>query len=111
MQDIMLLRCIYVIRRGLHATERRQLLAQAGVSQQYLPLPNDNLTQSSDLATQIKKNARDDYRVYHRVACAMRRGVSSIISTRPVQCLATLQNVLLLIRLLNAAFAVPSACL
>ena len=71
MQDIMLLRRIYVIRRGLHATERRQILAQAGVSHHYLPLPNDNLARSSDLATQIKNNARDDYRVYHRVACGV----------------------------------------
>ena len=76
MQDIMVLRRIYVIRRGLHATERRQILAQAGVSHHQMPLPNDNLARSSDLAIQIKNNARDDYRVYHRVACALRRGVS-----------------------------------
>ena len=77
MQDIMQLRRIYVTRRGLHAMERRQLLSKAPVSQHQMPLPSENLTQLSDLASQLKKNAADDYRVYHRIACALRRGVSS----------------------------------
>ena len=75
MQDIMLLRRIYVTRRGLHALERRALVSQAPISHHQIPLPSDNLTQLSDLASQLKKNAADDYRVYHRVACASRRGV------------------------------------
>ena len=70
------LRRIYVTRRGLHAMERRELLSQASVSHHQMPLPCDNLTQLSDLASQLKKNAVDDYRVYHRIACALRRGVS-----------------------------------
>ena len=56
--------------------ERRELLKQASVSHHQMPLPCDNLTQLSDLASQLKKNAADDYRVYHRIACALRRGVS-----------------------------------
>lgn len=76
MRDIMQLRRIYVTRRGLHAMERRALLSQAPVSHHHIPLPSDNLTQLSDLASQLKKNAADDYRVYHRIACALRRGVS-----------------------------------
>ncbi len=76
MQDVMLLRRVYVARRGLHAMERRALVSQAPISHHQIPLPSDNLTQLSDLATQLKKNAADDYRVYHRVACALRRGVS-----------------------------------
>ena len=76
MQDMMHLRRIYVTRRGLHAMERRALLSQAPVSHHQIPLPSDNLTQLSDLASQLKKNAADDYRVYHRIACALRRGVS-----------------------------------
>ena len=56
--------------------ERRELLSQAPVSHHQMPLPSDNLTQLSDLASQLKKNAADDYRVYHRIACAARRGVS-----------------------------------
>ncbi|KAL3139121.1 hypothetical protein ABBQ32_005913 [Trebouxia sp. C0010 RCD-2024] len=75
MRDIMHLRRIYVTRRGLHAMERRALLSQAPVSHHQIPLPSDNLTQLSDLASQLKKNAADDYRVYHRIACALRRGV------------------------------------
>ena len=76
MRDIMQLRRIYVTRRGLHAMERRALLSQAPVGHHHIPLPSDNLTQLSDLASQLKKNAADDYRVYHRIACALRRGVS-----------------------------------
>ncbi len=76
MQDLMLLRRLYVTRRGLHAMERRALISQTPVSQNQIPLPCDNLTQLSDLASQLKKNAENDYRVYHRVACAARRGVS-----------------------------------
>lgn len=74
-QDLMLLRRLYVTRRGLHAMERRALISQTPVSQNQIPLPCDNLTQLSDLASQLKKNAENDYRVYHRVACAARRGV------------------------------------
>lgn len=77
MQDLMLLRRLYVTRRGLHAMERRALISQTPVSQNQIPLPCDNLTQLSDLASQLKKNAENDYRVYHRVACAARRGVGS----------------------------------
>lgn len=76
MRDIMHLRRIYVTRRGLHALERRALLSRAPVSHHQIPLPSDTLTQLSDLASQLKKNAADDYRVYHRIACALRRGVS-----------------------------------
>ena len=76
MQDLMLLRRLYVTRRGVHAMERRALISQTPVSQNQIPLPCDNLTQLSDLASQLKKNAENDYRVYHRVACAARRGVS-----------------------------------
>ena len=76
LRDMMHLRRIYVTRRGLHAMERRELLSQAAASHHQMPLPSDNLTQLSDLASQLKKNAADDYRVYHRIACALRRGVS-----------------------------------
>lgn len=84
MRDIMHLRRIYVTRRGLHAMERRALLSQAPVSHHQIPLPSDNLTQLSDLASQLKKNAADDYRVYHRIACALRRGVSCSRTCRVV---------------------------
>ena len=76
LRDLMHLRRIYVTRRGLHAMERRELLSQAPVSHHQMPLPSDNLTQLSDLASRLQKNAADDYRVYHRIACAARRGVS-----------------------------------
>lgn len=75
LHDLMLLRRLYVTRRGLHAMERRALVSQAPINHHQIPLPNDNLTQLSGLASQLKKNAEDDYRVYHRVACASRRGV------------------------------------
>jgi len=81
MQDLMLLRRLYVTRRGLHAMERRALISQTPVSQNQIPLPCDNLAQLSDLASQLKKNAENDYRVYHRVACAARRGVSFAVKT------------------------------
>ena len=80
MQDLMLLRRLYVTRRGLHAMERRALISQTPVSQNQIPLPCDNLTQLSGLASQLKKNAENDYRVYHRVACAARRGVSFAVN-------------------------------
>ena len=75
----MLLRRIYFIRRGLLARERMQILAQSGISHHQMPLPNENLARSSDLANQIENNAKDDYRVYYRVACALRRGVSTSV--------------------------------
>lgn len=78
--DTMHLRQIYVSRRGLHAMERREMLSRAPVSHHQMPLPSDNLTQLSDLASQLKKNAADDYRVYHRIACALRRGVSCLVT-------------------------------
>lgn len=75
--DMLHLRRLYITRRCLHAMERQALLTQAAVSRDQMPMPSDNLTQTSDLAAALQKNAADDYRVYHRTACAGRRGVSS----------------------------------
>ena len=75
--DMLHLRRLYITRRCLHARERQALLSQAAACREQMPLPSDNLTQTSDLAAALQKNAADDYRVYHRVACAGRRGVSS----------------------------------
>ena len=76
-QDMMYLRRIYLTRRCLHAMERQALLARAAINRDQMPLPSDNLTHVSDLAARLQKNATEDYRVYHRVACAGRRGVSN----------------------------------
>lgn len=76
-QDYIYLRRIYLTRRYAFAMARQALLAQAAINRDQMPLPSDNLSHIQDLAAALQKNATEDYRVYHRVACAARRGVSN----------------------------------
>lgn len=75
--DMEHLRRIYLTRRAVLAQEREALVAQAARciinGQEHVPLPGT--TKVSLLAAQLQQNAQEDYRVYHRIAAAARRGV------------------------------------
>ncbi|KAA6422014.1 MAG: hypothetical protein FRX49_08032 [Trebouxia sp. A1-2] len=77
LDDMEHLRRIYITRRAVLAREREALVAQTARciinGQDQVPLPGS--TKVSLLAAQLQQNAQEDYRVYHRIAAAARRGV------------------------------------
>ncbi|DBA78429.1 TPA: hypothetical protein ACH3X2_007923 [Trebouxia sp. C0005] len=79
LQDFEVLRRIYLIRRAGLAKERKMLMHQAVRSLSHaedtVPLPGH--TRVASLAARLQEIAQEDYRVYHRIAAAARRGVFS----------------------------------
>ena len=76
MADASYARRLYLTRRALLAKERSDLFASMHASTSFLPDPSDGATSASDLAAKLRQNAVEDYEVYIKISCAMRRGVS-----------------------------------
>lgn len=75
MRDLMLMRQLYLTKRGLLAMERKALVDQMASGDGAMPHPSDNITKMADLATCLKENAAEDHYVHRRVARAAFRGV------------------------------------
>ena len=71
----MLMRQLYLTKRGLLAMERKALVDQMASGDGAMPHPSDNITKMADLATCLKENAAEDHYVHRRVARAAFRGV------------------------------------
>ena len=76
-QDMLRLRRLCVTKRGLLAMERKAIIDQTARLECFDRESPNIVTQLSDLTTKLRANAAKDYKVYLRVACASRRGVSS----------------------------------
>ncbi len=76
MQDFYYMRRLYLTRRAVLAQQRNTLIAQMNVSSGHLPDPSDSLNDATDFAAKLRQNAVEDYEVYVKVSCAVRRGVS-----------------------------------
>ena len=72
----MLMRALYLTKRGLLVMERKALVSQMASSEGAMPHPSDNITRMADLATCLKENAAEDHHVHRKVARAIFRGVS-----------------------------------
>lgn len=74
-QDLMLMRQLYLTKRGLLAMERKALVTQMASGDGVMPHPSDNITKMADLATCLKENAAEDHYVHRKVVRAAFRGV------------------------------------
>ena len=74
-QDLMLMRQLYLTKRGLLVMERKALVDQMASGDGGMPHPSDNITRMADLATCLKENAAEDHHVHRKVARAAFRGV------------------------------------
>lgn len=72
--DILLLRKLYLNKRGLLAAQRDAVADEMKASSKSLPNP-DNLAKLSDMSARLQKIAAEDYGAYVKIACAFRRGV------------------------------------
>ena len=75
MQDFMLMRQLYLTKRGLLVMERKALVNQIASSDGTMPHPSDNITRMADLATCLKENAAEEHGVYRKIVRAVYRGV------------------------------------
>ena len=75
-RDLMVMRALYLTKRGLLGLERKALVQQMAPRVEEMPHPTDNITRLSDLATCLKENAAEDHHVHRKVARAVFRGVS-----------------------------------
>lgn len=80
LRDLMLMRQLYLTKRGLLAMERKALVNQMGSNEGSMPHPSDNITKMADLATCLKENAAEDHHVHRKVARAVYRGVRPLRS-------------------------------
>ena len=71
----MLMRQLYLTKRGILAMERKALANQMA-SEGGMPHPSDNITRMADLTTCLKENAAEDHHVHRKLARAVFRGVS-----------------------------------
>ena len=78
-EDLLQLRRLYLAKRAQLMKSREQLVGQMRSAGNGLH-PGDVMTQMSRLATNLKMNAAEDYRVYNRTVCAILRGVSILAS-------------------------------
>ncbi|DBB01931.1 hypothetical protein WJX77_006316 [Trebouxia sp. C0004] len=75
LRDLILMRQLYLTKRGLLAMERKALVNQMGSNEGSMPHPSDNISKMADLATCLKENAAEDHHVHRKVARAVYRGV------------------------------------
>ena len=75
LRDLMLMRQLYLTKRGVLAMERKALVNQMASHEGSMPHPSENITRMADLATCLKENAAEDHYVHRKVARAMFRGV------------------------------------
>jgi len=73
LQDMMLLRRLYLARRHLLAVKRSEVMAS---TQEQMPHPIENVTRMSDLAGQLKDNASEDHHLLYNMSRAFYCGVS-----------------------------------
>ncbi|KAL3135585.1 hypothetical protein ABBQ38_006065 [Trebouxia sp. C0009 RCD-2024] len=74
-QDLMLMRQLYLTKRGLLVMECKALVNQMASSDGTMPHPSDNITRMADLATCLKENAAEEHHVYRKIVRAVYRGV------------------------------------
>ncbi len=74
LDDLMLLRQLYVTRR--HLLNEKQLELMAG-AQEKMPHPVDSVTRMSELATHLQKNASEDHNLLYNMSRAFYCGVST----------------------------------
>ena len=73
--DLMLMRQLYLTKRGLLVMERKALVNQMAAGEGAMPHPSDNITRMADLTTCLKENAAEDHHVHRKIARAVFRGV------------------------------------
>ncbi|KAL0053052.1 hypothetical protein WJX82_000205 [Trebouxia sp. C0006] len=73
-KDLLQLRRLYLAKRAQLMNSREQLMEQMRNTGNGLH-PGNVMTRMSRLATKLKMNAAEDYRVYNRTVCALLRGV------------------------------------
>ena len=74
-QEILLLRRLYLRKRGALAAERDAVAEEIQASRNTLSASPDNLVKLSELSARLQKIAAEDYGSYVKVACAIRRGI------------------------------------
>lgn len=74
-QDILLLRRLYLTKRGHLAARRDAVTDELAASKTSLPNP-DSLAKLSKLSADLQQIAAEDYEAHIRICCAFRRGVS-----------------------------------
>jgi hypothetical protein len=74
LEDLMLLRQLYVTRRHLLNVKRLELMVGA---QEKMPHPVDSVTKMSELATHLQKNASEDHNLLYNMSRAFYCGVST----------------------------------
>ena len=74
LEDLMLLRQLYVTRRHLLSVQRVELMADA---QEKMPHPADIVPRMSVLATHLQKNASEDHNLLYNMSRAFYCGVST----------------------------------
>lgn len=72
LQDMMLLRQLYITRRHILAVHRKELMAG---TQEQTPHPIESVTRMSDLANQLKENAWEDHHLLYNMSRAFFCGV------------------------------------
>ncbi|KAA6419750.1 MAG: hypothetical protein FRX49_10283 [Trebouxia sp. A1-2] len=72
-KDLLQLRRLYLAKRAQLMISREQVMEQMRNAGNGLH-PGDVMTRMSRLATKLKMNAAEDYRVYNRTVCALLRG-------------------------------------
>ena len=75
--DLLQLRRIWLAKVAQLSLQRDQLLQQMTNSADMSQHPGHVMTSMSRLATALKENAAENYRVYNRTVCALLRGVSN----------------------------------
>lgn len=88
-QDLLQLRRLYTAKRAQLMKSREQVVEQMKNAGNGLH-PGDVMTRMSRLATNLKMNAAEDYRVYNRTVCALLRGVSIVASLTDLAALCVL---------------------
>ena len=74
-QDFLLLRRLYLTRRGLLAVEREALVADLHRASMHELSSTESFAKMVDVSAKLRQNAAEDYLAYIKVACAARRGV------------------------------------
>ncbi len=74
LEDLMLLRQLYVTRRHLLNVQRVELMAGA---QEKMAHPVDSVTRTSELATHLQQNASEDHNLLYNMSRAFYCGVST----------------------------------
>lgn len=74
-EDILLLRRLYLRKRGALAVERDAVAEEIQTSRNTHSHSPDTLVKLSELSARLQKIAAEDYGAYVKIACAFRRGI------------------------------------